>query len=473
MEKRFDPMTGEPIEQKPEARFDPMTGKPLHPQHKAPKNKSRKGLAILLSVVLILAVAGGGVFAVLKSGIFLSSSQKVWAAVANTVLDQGYFLETLQKVKLPGSKYTMNVEADIEGVDVKAEFASSKKQKQLSGTISEAGGMDLDMLLNLDDEELKLQVPALTDKVLVYNYKEAVKGYLLEAGEEGEQALDLINQGLEMLYAGGEQDENVYEEVLQKLGKELIKEGKNLEFEKVPAETFEVDGKDVECKGYQTILEYENISRVVDAVEELMAENYEALFGGMLEESIDISYEEVMDVLYEIREEYREMPDCIVTFYLKSGKLACVRMECEEETAELLFQGGDHRMQNMKLIANGETLFRAEGGDKKSELTIEWWMDGYERITLLYENETYMISSSEGHLRLTGTLKADKKGWELTLGNSVIEGDLYDTYMMISMKEGASFKKISGETFDIGSASEEAFEELEEEITNAMWGQFY
>lgn len=479
MEKRFDPMTGKPIQQKPEARFDPMTGKPLQAGVSPKPRKSHKGIAILAAILLVLAIGGGGVFAAFKTGLFMSDSQKVWAAIANTVLDQGRIGEVLQKIKLPDSKYTVNVEMDIPEGYIKVGFASSEKEKQLSGTFSEPGVMEINFIAGLDKEKLQLQVPELSDKVLVYNYKEEIGGYLLEElGTTDMEAFEMINQVLETVNAGGNQKENAAEEVLQEFSEEIIKEGKSLKFEEAAAQEFEVDGKEVKCKGYKTTLRSDNVINVINAAEELIVDNYNAIFGGVLEESLDISYAEMLeglDDLDDLREEYRYMPDVDMAFYLAKGKLACIRMESEGVQVDLLFLGGETRMQNMKMVGEGETLLEVKGESQGSSEYIEIILNEYEAMNITYDHESgsYSIYSRDGEFDLNGTLKADKNGWEISLEDPVIEDTPAEGKFLISVEKGASIEKLSGEKINLGNASEEEFEALESEIEDAMLSSFY
>ena len=117
------------------------------PTPEAPKKKGNK-IAIIAGVVAAVVVVGGvGVFAAVKTGVFLSPSKKVLLAGAKTVSDMGSLGETLKDcVSLYSDEYTLKMDLSMNEGDISMEGRSSKEQKQIKGNLNISGAPSIDFL---------------------------------------------------------------------------------------------------------------------------------------------------------------------------------------------------------------------------------------------------------------------------------------------------------------------------------------
>lgn len=428
----FDPMTGQPIPQgipQPQANFDPMTGQPVSGKGGKKKGKVIAAVSIAAAVVLV----GGTVFAGVRSGAFLGKSGKVMMAIAKTVADSGELSENLEGLSLLESdSYTMDMDVSIDGESIEASLSSTKSGKQVSGTARLDDMPTIEFLAGIDDEEVKAQIPLLGDQVFVYNYQKEKTGYL--ADQLDSEDIEAIDELCKTIYSGKEQTEQSKE-----LAKTLARQYKELEFTSVTKETFEVDGKDRTCKGYQTAITEDFMMDFCDNLEDYAEETA----GDALKEA---GYD--ADLFDDLRDEFEDMPDMDVTFYIYKGKLACVDLECEGEDMQLVFHGGKTRTQNMELIVNRDTLMELEGETNGDTQDYRLYAAGSRIGELEYNTKTgeYELSIA-GEMDLDGVLKTDRAGFQFSCSGTGMD-------VSVDVKKGAKLQKIEGDELDIGNASE-------------------
>ena len=144
---RFDPMTGQPINPtpvQPQMAFDPMTGMPLQ---QPPKKKKKTGLIAGIVAGVVVIAGAGTVFAGIQSGFFLSKSDKVLRATANTFSEPSHFTEALSGLSVMSSKaYTVDIKGEAEGYSVQATYAEKDNEKQISGSLEGPQFSDVEFL---------------------------------------------------------------------------------------------------------------------------------------------------------------------------------------------------------------------------------------------------------------------------------------------------------------------------------------
>ena len=224
----FDPMTGEPIGQpaqdQPAGGFDPMTGQPIG--QPVQENKPKSKLPIIIgsvvgAVVIVLLL----VFSGIKSGLFLGKSGKVLLATSNTLKHMPHFVETLEPmIGLVEDEFTVEFNTKVEGVEIGGSFINSTKQKQVTAKV-EYAGESIEGLAGIDSDSVKVQVPDLSKKVFVYNYKKDNTGYIVDM--IGDEYIDLINSTLEQIVSTGKSstdkiEKDVADVVLKELKLSLI-----------------------------------------------------------------------------------------------------------------------------------------------------------------------------------------------------------------------------------------------------------
>ena len=440
----FDPMTSQPIGggSAPSGMgFDPMTGQPLG---KGAGKKSFGALKWVLGIAVPVVAVGVVVFAGIKSGLFLGKSGKVMMAVNNTFQDSTHLAEDLNFADiLDSDKYTVEVSGEMPEGSAAITYGVSSDDKMLSGNLDISGMPEIEFSAMLDSEALRLSIPSLDDQVYAYYYQSENDGYLMSNVDQ--ESIDAMNDALVSLYSNSD-----YEDMVNDL-KDCVKdELKNLEFEKASAREYEVDGKDRSCKGYVTVITADNMINIVDAMEDLFADQYGAQYELMMRENFD-----------ELRYELDAMSDIELTFYIYKNKLSAVNLYCEGSEIEWRFLGGDTRMQNMEIVADGETVMEVRGSVEGTEERTRVFADDVEVLDLQYDYKSGNFKVNAGQLfSCKGNIQSGKKEFSITLDRleyAFLEADINGT---VTVKKGVEKLDMDGEEFDIGNASLSDVEEL-------------
>ena len=430
MNNQFDPMTGERV-----------TTNDTQSSNNEPAGKKKKGWIFAL-IAIILVIAVGAVTAAVKSGVFSSDSAKVVAAITNTLNDTDYLTETLKMGSLfVSDELTVSMNSEAEGYGMELQFLSGKTQKQMLGSVDVPGFTTVDFQAELTEEELKVQVSELSDYIFTYNYTQTKSSYMQEVF--GYQ-LDSFDEMLKILHSAEREPEYNSE-----LIKTILAEGKKLEFEKAASEEFEVDKQNRKCKAISTTITIDSIQNIMDEIEAVCQESWNQTYGyqgyaGDIEDYFD-----------EIEEELADMEDFHVTFFIYKNKLACVRIEEEQEELELRFLGGDTRMQNMQVLIDGEEILRMEGENVESTEVRTFFVEGEEMMCLEYDRKSgdLDIDADEGRTLISGKIAQDKDGFGVSLDKLMIDGQFVNLKYSVSVKKGASFKEFEGREFDLSQAT--------------------
>lgn len=454
----FDPMTGEPIHNpsalasNPNMNFDPMTGEPIY--NAAPK---KKGIfKPVLGVVAGVAVVGIVAFAGIKSGIFLGKGDKVLVAVSNTVMEETHLSKDFAAFakNLASDKFTMTMSLKAGGEGGEIEYSQKSNDKQLKGEV-EIDNVDIEFIGLLDENKLSVQVPSFIDTVFTYNYKKKKDGYLVE--EAGEDTIEALDNMLNTLYSAKEQ-KNMAKDV----SKDILSEYKDLKFEKVSKEEYEVDGKDRKCKGYKTTITGENIQNVIENIEKIIDEEYGEVFQNAGAE-IEDTYDDIMDVFDDVSEEFDDMPDIDATFYIYKNKLACINLDDE---IEIQFLGGDTRMQNMKICVEDKDILEIKGHTDSETEKLTLYEYDKKVASMEYDYKEGSLEIESAGSTINAEIDVSRKGATFRLED--ISGSFDDVDFEISVNKGAKIQKLDGEEFDIGNASEDDFEDIVEDIEDTF-----
>ena len=451
---KFDPMTGQPInptpvQPQPQMAFDPMTGMPLQ---QPPKKKKKTGLIVGIVAGVVVVAGAGTVFAGVQSGFFLSKSNKVLRATANTFSESSHVMEALSGLSVMSSKaYTIDIKGEAEGYSVQATYAEKDNEKQISGSVEGPELSDVEFLAGIDKDEIKLSAPLLGDKIYTYNYNEKKSGYLVDSmGADNVETLDKL---CKQMFSDEEQKKNALE-----FSKKYSEMYKKLEFESTDKESFEVDGKDRKCAGYKTTITSDYMIECVDIFEDYM----DAQVGDLLDQAVKGSdYDDYKESFDQLRDAFKEMPDIDITFYIYKNKLACIKAvepSKEDQDIQILFKGGDRRTQNMELISCGESVLKISGSVNGNEEVTSLSLEGNKVGELTYDfksGEYTLDIEDEGSV--SGTLEGKRDGLKLTMEGAGVN-------ISLDVKKGAELQKFSGETFDIGNASEEELQALVQEV---------
>lgn len=294
--------------------------------------KSLKKIWILSAgIIVVLAIV---LFAGIKNGFFLRKSDKILYAMYQTVKDQPQVAGALN-----GEDYTISIEGQWKKQKIQAEYVSDSAQKQLRGTLDLDKLQDLEFVMVLNDKELKAQFPSLSSKVFTYDYNSNKQsGYI--AKKIGSQNLERFNTVLAGLYGGKEQKE---------IGKDILKEARKefnkIKINKIEKQEFEIDGQKKDCVGYQFVISSDNVQNVLDAAEKAAKKKYG--------DGTKISEDPAGKIFMAVYDKVSAAGEMECKVYLFRNKLAAIAVNYEidgnKQNMEILFSGGDFRMQNMKI----------------------------------------------------------------------------------------------------------------------------
>lgn len=442
--------------------YDPMTGEPIMGTMKSLKDYKRKVkmAPIIVAVATVLIVIGIAV-SLIKSGVFLDASGKVVLATLNTMNDSPRMMKAIDYSGILNGK---NPTVEIEGVyaenKVNVTYAMLPEGFDISAKITSSDGKEINLNSEVNDTQLLVQVPEISENTYTYSYTAEKKGYIKDI--LGEEYLNEIDGTLDSLYKSTQEQTGKSSEAKEKLMKTLEEEYSSLRFLKAEEEKFWVDGKERKCKGYKTTLSYFNLLNIMDAIKVYMEE----LYGGMGE-----SWENYVKEYDETRGYLREMPDMDMTCYIYKNKLACIELKIGVDKLQLKFQGGKTRMQNIELSLDNISIFKmageVEGSKEKFNFSVT---EAGDILGVQYDSKSgdYKIEVKNGidTVYITGNLMKKRNTITMTIdkisGPKV--GDINGNITMKIYEGDSSRVEFSGDKIDIGNMSEKDFEGFGEDI---------
>lgn len=443
---KFDPMTGEPIQETVQEET-PETQNLLQKVMSKPAYLAIAGIVAIAAIVLI------AVF----SGVFMSDRDRVATAIVNTLNDQGEAGDafiSLGKIYTENKEHTTSLMVEYSGVEVRGEYRHTKENKQVWATVDGAGLDNFEGTITLSKSQVLGYTPLLEDVLFVYNYTEKNDGYITE--QVPESTIEAVNQLLE-LASGSEEEFEIDEEYIQDL-KEWYKE---IEVQKVDdKEEFEIDGKDKNCTGYEVEVTEDMLCDLLDIMSDIA-------------EDANSTDEDLGYYFDELKDELDGMPDFDMIFYLDSNKLAAIVIDVDGNEAELLFKGGEYRMQNMEFEIEGTTVFEIEGETDGKVETVTLEVGGQEFLEYEYDAKSGDFEVSvrdyygEKVLSVEANLVAKSGNVSLTEGNMNVEGTSVDFELIV--EKGANIEKLSGEEFDLGDASYSEIYDILEELYDELY----
>lgn len=489
-QQKFDMMTGEPLNDasaqqgapvqpqqsapqqetpvQPQMRFDMNTGQPL-PQSAndmqqnmaftpvAPMQPKKKKTGKIIGIVAGVAIVGGvGAFAAVKSGVFASKTVRVMTAFSNTFGEEK-ILQNWNEIGTDfGEEYTVETKVKVQGADITCEGRRDKERMQMDLAVN-AGIISVDGSLELGKDEFKLSVPMLDSHMFVYRYNDKADGYLSSMAKEDE--IEQYNKVFQQLYEmASSSKKNVDAIPLLKVAKD---EYESLELKDAPEKTFTIDGKEQKCKGYEATIGKDNITPIIDAIEEsqvLPKEQMDALYDGS-------------NPFDELRDELEDMKDMESAVYIYDNKLATISLTSEGDTIEWQFLGGNTRMENMKVLSNDVTVLEIKGETSGSTHTAELISEDESVAELTYSDDgAFQFESKTDDLPLSakGTVDVKKDGVSCKIDEMTVE----DTSMTATyeIKKGVQMKEMTGEVFDVNKASESEWQDVMTNIQSMMFG---
>lgn len=449
----YDPMTGEPIKKSMATNsfgFDPMTGKPIEQgNHVTSKGKkSSRGLmgvgAALVAVAAVIFV----VFSVIKSGVFLGAPDKVLLAMYNTVNDKDLICEALTPLELlQKDSCTVSLNAAIKQNELNIEYANTKKQKMVTGEVRLEDIPSVEFTGIMTQNKILVQIPTIDSKIYSYSFDEVNRNsYLWEVAEDEGIDLEAVNGMLASVASKSSQKKTINGTV-----KNLLKEYRKLDFQKVATETYEVNGKMCKCKGYRTVITSENCLDMFDAV--LAAQSSE----------VESTARRAMS---ELRDELRGMPDVDVTCYIYKNKLACVEVYCGGERVSVEFKGGKCRWQNLDVRYNRERVIELIGEQDSTSEELILKVQGIKLGEIYYDKKSGNFNAQAGTslfnlgASVDANLKSSANKLEVDIREVEIGSMSFTMDGNCTIKKGAKIKKLSGSEWDLSEMTESQWEDL-------------
>lgn len=405
-----------------------------------------------LAIVCILCVC-------LFSGMFVSKKQKVINAVKNTAKVDSALLEDSVKFLsvLNESDYTFSykIEGDSVGsVDGSVIVTPNEKQLTIDADIKEA--VPFTVLGQIDKETVKVEIPKLSDYVYSYNYREEKDGYIVDIA--GENVIEQIDKSLETIYDNKSTSKD-FQKKMVALNSEYINQ---LEFESAEPETYKVNGKKVECKGYVVSIENDWMVDYFDDFSDLYLSQIEESFDGISDIS-DISSLE--DELKDLKKQLKNVPDIEITFYIYKNALACIHVDAGKraDDIDILFRGGDFRAQSIVVEVDEEEVLSFKQ-TKKNDKEVYKVKSSDAEVKIEYNTKKGNISifATEGrkNYEYECKLTSDDGCYKLSIDDFEIPyTDTFD--MEFSVKKGSKLMKFENEDeFDIGNADKHEFNEI-------------
>ncbi len=479
----FDGATGQPrfvaVER---TGFDGMTGEPIYSVRKMVLTSTEKGevakkvdakkfvpvIAVVAAVVVVILAA----VALFKSGIFGGKAMKIVNAVSNTMADDTLISTISDASSVLGATeqtFDVSAEASMYGVGGNVDFliaADSKNAKVYTEATLDAAGIKESLQFYFDENKIQLALPDLCDKVMEYNVGGKNDGFLAELIED---ETDATMKDVDTFITTAAKLCMEKEEYNDAVGKNMLKVFKDVKIENADKKEFEIDGKDRKCKGYTVTITHDNIEAMLQAVKDAYVDVYgddldafadalEALTG----ESIDA--DDILDETFG--DEIDDFDDIEVVFYIYDKKLAAICADIDGTDASIEFRGGDTRTSEIVVVADDEEVLV-----KKSELdgTTESGEIEVEDETVLeysYDKKSGEFEIEVDDMEFDGTFLVNKDKKVTIKYSGDIDGMNID--LTCDITKGAKFGKIKGDVFDLGTASEDDFEDLYDELSDEL-----
>lgn len=497
MEKRFDPMTGEPItgegkadesssadaqataeetlqnvenvasEETLETPVNNSEAINVTGEGDAPKKDGKKVAIIVIIGIIFLVALIASAFVVIRQKA-LGKNHKIIDAAYNTVKDEP-LITTFSDVKFDPFKITLALSGEGEGVsaDLTTALDMTSSDMSITGTVG-YDSMTFNVAAYMDDTELLFSVPEFTDKTLVYNYVDAKTGYITEITDSSN--LDELDKSLQSIF-GTPVNADDYDSV-KSVEEELLNISKDnfneLDFEKVDAKDCTVNEESVKCKGYVTTLTKENVDNWITDCREAFANS---------NSSDNSSWE---DVFSTIEDHEDEIDGTEVSFYLYKNQIAEIDVVSQEATVIIEFQGGATPTENIVVTRDDEEIFSKKGTTDGTTETSVYTFDGTDSYTLAYNTESgdmEVKSADDAYtpFAMSGNLAVTADSVTFEISSLSYDGEDMDFSGKAVLSSGAdvSVMEASDDAFDISSATEDDWMDLLMEIQTVMYNMMY
>lgn len=485
---KFDPMTGEPIEEAAEeavqetaaAAEEAVEAAPAAAQEtvqaaaeaapaadavQADATAPKKGKAgkLVAGIVAAAAVVTGGVFGAKSLVGGGSPVDQFRTAVDNTfVADE--MTESLSKTGdiLEDGKYAIDAAINVQGQDINLTLNTEDGKLSLEGG-AKVQGMDIDAALFMDDEKITVDLSKLADVApLSYDYttdkSDKSDSYVVKM--IGSDTLKQIDGILKMAKSmtGKVDQEKVKDAVYAKM--------EELEYDELDEKEFTIGGEKVSCAGYETTMTGEFL---YDLYNEVYKEAYGKTFDEMMEEIEKLGVADVNTD--DLKKQMKEMDEIDMKFYLNDDKFAMIGLAGEadeqEYDVELTFEGKDIPWHTMTLKdVENDQEYKLTTEDKDDTIVYTYEGNGSEgKIEYTKEDGSFEVFTNDQSVA-KGTIKTD--GDAVVIGVSEVSGQSVNATVTIS--DDVDVKDAPEGAKDVLELSDQDFSDIANKIVSKFYG---
>ncbi len=486
-EMKFDPMTGEPIQKKPEMKFDPMTGEPIkkeqneffqqQPVQNGPVmpsgKKSRKWVlpvAIVAGVVVIGGVGAAAATTVVPR-VMYGKNYKILNAIQNTEGSSSIMKNLMPSGKIRQDTCQFDLDAKMDNYgSISLSGVQDPKKKQASMN------MDVDLTslntkfgldMQIKDDILTLQSDdIMKGSTFSYDYSKGAKtdGYIGEMMSTGNFTQEDLNAYL--------RESMVFDKDVSKMPEEFWDATKSeineMDFTGADSEKYEMDGEDVNCKGYKTTITKKEMKHLVKAYKEVVKKYY----SDKMLEIMKTNGTSLDDAFDSLEGELDDMDDIKTTLYIGKkgffGKNRVAACKIESEGKEVLFElkGGNYPLENFKITSPAGESVERKGEVNGSKEKAKYVVDGTTVLDYTYDTEDgdFKVSAqAEGsEMSLEGKLTSTDDEYSVKVDQLKLPGLDYDISLSYTAKAGGNFKELSkgSEEYKLESMSGDQFQQM-------------
>ena len=156
----------------------------------------------VVGVIFTLLIIAGGILFAIKSGLLMKPSDKVFLAAANTIVDQGEMVKALKGLTiLSEDEFTVNMTETNGEHNRTTQLSVTPDEKQLTQKIHYLVNLllvqkevDLQYTVSLDQQYVKIAIPEVTDKIIVYDYMEDLSDYCPRCGAQMDELVSKTDE---------------------------------------------------------------------------------------------------------------------------------------------------------------------------------------------------------------------------------------------------------------------------------------
>ena len=433
-----------------------------------PAGKAKKPKKILLPILIACAAVCAlvGIFFLAKNLLLKPGDEILLAATKTAEGNQlaGLFAESSKALaKSSASSTDLDLYADFYGtslsVDGNLSVDYKKKELSVNGSYATDSGAASGIFF-MDDSTIQAQLPDVSSYKLVYDYTTAPTGFINDFFTQNGLSSSTVNSLLQQIWSTKETANSYQEEIVAITRKNFNAMG----WEKTEKETFLFNDKDVNAKGYTTVLTASAFNSWVGEYKSSYEKYIESSLPQDYFSSLGLSASDFSSAFDNIQ----ISEDLTINVYLYKSKIVAVRLTSSAgNTFEIDIEGGAYPLENVVVTSDGTETMALHGtttGDtEKMSVTV---YEGQEAASYSYNTKSGALSVTAAGMTIDGVVKKENDDLILELNDQEINGLLIDASIRFSPKSGAGFSVPSGTEINLNTASLEDLTPFVQDLSN-------